>query len=121
MKNVSSGGSQILGGLGLAQAVPPHPSPLPQGEGWGEGEGRVEPAGSSRGGPNDTDSRCFLIANLDSGGASKRRTHHKTTIGRAGVKLQVDPTETILKGRFRLFSGFEVAQCVPPLPSPLPE
>src|SRR5947208_1431697 len=106
MKNVSSGGSQILGGLGLAQAVPPHALPLPQGEGepfpglgpierstlirglaavlplpkgegWGEGEGRVEPAGSSRCGRNATDSRGFLIANLDSGGASKFRTHHK--------------------------------------------
>ncbi|SRR6266446_3243080 len=34
MKSVSSGGSQILGGLRLAQSLPPHPSPLP----WGEGE-----------------------------------------------------------------------------------
>src|SRR5260221_11829415 len=33
MKNVSSDGSQNLGGLTLAQAVPPHPSPLPRGEG----------------------------------------------------------------------------------------
>src|SRR5437899_5145341 len=117
MKNVSSGGSQILGGLRLAQALPPHPSPLPwgegepfaalrrierstlvprltaahplpEGEGWGEGEGDFE-----------------STVTHHSGDASHFGRDQKAIIGHGGVKAK-----TISCGGLPVINEIELAQ-----------